>query len=56
MRGKSTVYSPSMHEQYRESGEELMQKRLKEESVKLKQSKQGLSSFKVQKSIKKQKA
>jgi hypothetical protein len=53
MRQKNTVYSPSHHNQFQESSEELKIKQEKEKKVDLKDVKQGQSDFGKKKRIEK---
>jgi len=54
MRQKNTVYSPSFHNQFGESEEELLKKRIERKSEELRDVKQGMSMFRKKQATKKQ--
>ncbi|KKT43397.1 MAG: hypothetical protein UW88_C0012G0034 [Candidatus Collierbacteria bacterium GW2011_GWD2_45_10] len=54
MRQKSTVYSPSFHNQFGESKEELLKKSVERKSEVLKDKKQGQSEYRIKEATKKQ--
>jgi len=54
MRQKSTVYSPSFHNQFETKNDEIRREKGEKEERELKDRRQGQSEFRVKKIVKKQ--